>query len=249
MLRSEQDSLREVDQVRRDFLADVSHELRTPLTVLRGVAEVSLRGQSTDTADLRAAMERIVDEAGHVTRIVEDLFFIARSRAGGLDLRTDIVDLVEAHAATAREAEALLADRDASVDWQVPETEILVEGDLGRLRQLFTILLDNALKYGGSRPRIEARTQVSDGLVRIDVRDHGPGVPADDLPHVFDRLYRGAASQRAAPSGSGLGLPMARSIVEGHRGKITLENAADGGALVTVTLPHFDEDEFEEADT
>lgn len=247
-LRSEKDSLREVDQVRRDFLADVSHELRTPLTVLRGVAEVSLRGQTTDAADFRSAMQRIVDEAGHVSRIVEDLFFIARSRAGGLDLRTDILDLSDVLSATAREAGTLASVRDATVDWAVTDEEILIEGDTGRLRQLFTILLDNALKYGGARPRVEASFKVAGGEVTISVRDYGPGVPDEDLPHVFDRLFRGVASQRAAPSGSGLGLPMARTIVEGHGGHIALDNAPDGGAVVTVTLPVFDEDALEEAE-
>ncbi len=231
-------AMREVDQVRRDFLADVSHELRTPLTVLRGVAEVALRTQSNDPKELKSTIVRIVDESRHAGRIVDDLFFIARSRVGALDLRTDIVDLATVSEAAAREAESLAARAEGHVVWHGLAESVEVEGDADRLRQLFTILVDNALKHGGRCPRIEVNHTPAGEAVVIDVRDHGPGVSEDDLPHIFERLYRGAATMES--DGSGLGLPLAKSIVEGHGGSISLSNAPGGGAIARVSLPIFD---------
>ncbi len=245
--RKRADAMREVDQVRRDFLADVSHELRTPLTVLRGVAEVALRTRSNDPKELKSTIARIVDESRHAGRIVDDLFFIARSRVGALDLRTDIVDLAAVSEAAAMEAESLAARAEGQVTWHGLSEPVEVEGDADRLRQLFTILVDNALKHGGRHPTIEVdHAQVAESVV-IDVRDHGPGVSEDDLPHIFERLYRGATT--VEPDGSGLGLPLAKSIVEGHGGSISLENAAGGGAIARVSLPIFDANALEATGT
>ena len=244
-LNQRMDAMRQIDQVRRDFLADVSHELRTPLTVLRGVAEVALRTQSNNPKELRTTMARIIDESKHVARIVDDLFFIARSQVGTLDLRTDIVDFVAVSKTAAREAEELAAQARGCITWNAPSEAIEVEGDAGRLQQLFTILVDNALKYGGGNPTIEVDHTLTDDRVIINIRDHGPGVPEEDLPYVFERLYRGAVSAEAEPNGSGLGLPLAKSIVEGHGGEISLENAKGGGAIARVLLPIFDTDALE----
>lgn len=246
-LREEQNALRRVDQVRRDFLADISHELRTPLTLLRGVAEVALRTNTNAPNEIKAALARMVDETARVTRIVDDLFFIARSQAGALDLRTDIVDLAALSKAAAREADALAVRARGRITWRDASAPVEVEGDEGRLRQLYTILVDNAFKYGGRKPVVEVEHTVSGETIIIDIRDHGPGVPEEDLPYVFDRLFRGARSTAAEPGGSGLGLPLARSIVEGHRGEITLSNAEGGGALARVSLPIFDADALEAA--
>ena len=246
-LREEQDALRRIDQIRREFLADVSHELRTPLTVLRGVADVALHTRSNDPEELKRAMTRIIEEAERVTRIVDDLFFIARSQAGVLDLRIDIVDLSTVSRAAAQEAQALAKRARGRVTWRGPSETVEVEGDEGRLRQLFTILVDNAFKYGGRAPAVEVDHKVTDETIIFDIRDHGPGVPEADLPHVFERLYRGATSA-AAPTGSGLGLPLAKSIVDGHGGAISLTNAEDGGAIARVALPIFDADALEAAE-
>ena len=232
------DTMRQVDQVRRDFLADVSHELRTPLTVIRGVAEVALRTQSSDPEELKTTMTRIVDESRHVTRIVDDLFLIARLRAGALDLRTDIVDLAAVSKAAAEEAEAIAERAGGRLQWRQLSSPVEVEGDASRLRQLFTILVDNAFKYGGRKPTVEVDHALNGSSVIIDIRDHGPGIKEEDLSHVFERLYRG--STPADADGSGLGLPLAQSIVEGHGGEISLENAEGGGALARVSLPLYD---------
>ena len=248
VMRDEHKDLRMQDQVRRDFLADVSHELRTPLTVLRGVAEVSLRTKSAEPEQLKAAMTRIVDEANHVGRIVNDLFFIARSQAGSLDLRTDIVDLQALTAAVRDEAETLTAQAGGRLAWRGVDRPVEVEGDAGRLRQLILILVDNALKYGGTSPAVRFDCAAEDSGVLIRVRDHGPGVAPSDLPHVFERLYRADSSVEAEPGGSGLGLPLAKSIVEGHGGSISLANAPGGGAIAAVRLPvHVAEEEELEA--
>ena len=246
-MRGETRDLRTQDQVRRDFLADISHELRTPLTVLRGVAEVALRTKSEDPEQLRTAMARIVDESNHVGRIVNDLFFVARSRAGALDLRTDIVDLRDLADGAQGEATALAAEVGGRLQWTGPETSVEIEGDSGRLRQLLLILIDNALKYGGRSPEVLVRFRIEERDVLIEVRDNGAGIAENDLPHVFERLYRGSSTGDAEPGGSGLGLAVAKSIVDGHGGSIAIANANGGGAIATVRLPKLavEEEELE----
>ena len=242
-MRGEHQDLRTQDQVRRDFLADISHELRTPLTVLRGVAEVALRTKRSDPDQLRTAMARIVDEANHVGRIVNDLFFIARSQAGALDLRTDIVDLSDVAVGARDEAQSLASQGGGRVDWQGPDGAVEVEGDSGRLRQLLLILVDNALKHGGRPPKVRVRFEIEEQAARIQVLDNGAGLSEDDLPHVFERLYRGGATPDSEPGGSGLGLAVAKSIVDGHGGSISIANASGGGANAIVRLPRFHADE------
>ena len=243
-LNERTDAMRQVDQVRRDLLADVSHELRTPLTVIRGVAEVALRTQSSDPEELKTTMTRIVEESRHVTRIVDDLFLIARLTAGTLDLRTDIVDLTTVSKAAAEEAETIAERVGGRLLWRHPSKPVEVEGDTNRLRQLFTILVDNAFKYGGRKPVVEVDHILDGNSVTINIRDHGPGIKEEDLPHVFERLYRGSGPANA--DGSGLGLPLAQSIVQGHSGQISLENAEGGGALARVSLPLFDVNTLED---
>jgi signal transduction histidine kinase len=224
----------------RRFMADAAHELRTPVTVLRTSAEVALQ-QPRDAAAYVGALQRIEAESGRLGRLVEDLLTLARADAGERPIaRARIyLDDVTLDAVSAARA---LADA-KGVALSVDEfDEAAVDGDPTLLRQLVMILLDNAVKFtprGG-----HVRVRVGGPTPTVVVEDDGVGIPAEQLPHVFERFWRGDPARHRADDGdgqgsdgAGLGLAIARWIADAHGGDIRLERAASGGTLARVELP------------
>lgn len=234
--------LREVDQARIRFLGDLSHELRTPLTVLRGEAEVALRGQPADNARQATALDVIMRQAVQMERLVTDLLFLAR-----LDAKTDampidarpivlqevLLDVVEDVLLLARAPESRVVDE----AW--PEEPIQVRADPLRLKQALMIVLDNALKYSpAARPvRVEVRQAEDGAWAEVAVANEGPGLTGGELPQAFERFFRGRNARASGSIGSGLGLPIARSIIERHGGTIAIDSSAAGPTRVRVSLP------------
>ena len=214
---------------RRQLLADVSHELRTPLSVIQGNVEGIMDGLYP--AD-RAHLEPILEETQLLERLVEDLRTLSLSETGALRLHrepTDLAELLsEAVAAFRAKADAASVALSSSVDDDLP----LLELDQSRLRQVIGNLLDNAVRLtpAGGSVRVRA-TREPDGVV-IDVQDTGPGIAEDVLPRIFDRFYR--SGERG---GSGLGLPIARSLVEAHGGSISAASEVGKGTTISVRLP------------
>lgn len=217
------------------FYADVSHELRTPLTVIRGEAEVALRGPGTDK-DYREALESIIAVAHQLSQLVDELLFLARSEAGEIRYEMASVALspLLEEAAGQSEGVARLKGVGLGLELANPAT---VWGDVQRLRQLALILLDNAIKYTESGGHVTLALEVEADRSRMRVCDTGVGIPDRDLPHVFERFYRGSDPAVASMGGTGLGLSIARSIVEAHDGEIQVESSVGGGTTVTVSLP------------
>ncbi|MBE0364712.1 two-component system, OmpR family, sensor histidine kinase KdpD [Pseudoalteromonas ulvae UL12] len=224
-----------VDQQRRQFLADISHELRTPLTIIRGESEVLLRSQSAQLPDYKEVLQRVVDEVQHTTALIEDLMLVARSSAGQLKLNihqfdlknllTDIQQVYQRKAnAQQQEITLFLANQEAFID-----------ADERRLRQVLMILLENALAYSPSQTCTEIHLLIREELVVIKVIDQGMGIPKEEQQQVFERFYRG---NRGQTPGSGLGLPVAKAIIDGHGGHISLQPNSHGqGCTATVLLP------------
>lgn len=227
--------LTELDAERARFIADVSHELRTPLTILRGEAEVTLRGAAKPEEAYRAALSRIADQAAGMGRLVDDLLFLGRSEADQVRFEFRQAPLGDIVAEAVVDATAL--GRDKRVDFVV-ETDgeaPVVRADPRRLKQALLIVLDNAARYGDPNTGVEVHIGRAAGGAEIRIRDYGQGVPRDEVGQVFDRFFRG--SNARAETGSGLGLPIARWIVEKHRGSIDLAAAAGGGTEVRIALP------------
>ncbi|MET0314317.1 MAG: HAMP domain-containing sensor histidine kinase [Hansschlegelia sp.] len=238
-LREANERLSDIDLARRRFFTDVSHELRTPLTVILGEADVTLRGHAS-AEDLKAALATIRSRARRLHRRVEDLLRVARSESGQLELEFAPVSLAAivmeardgvAAAAKARQVELVAA---SSVD-------PIVEGDADWLRQVVEGLVANAIRHSGagSAIRLEIEEPAA-GSATIVVADEGEGVPEADLPHVFERFYRGGGEKER--TGFGIGLALARWVVERHGGTIEIANRppAPGrrsGAIVTISLP------------
>jgi signal transduction histidine kinase len=228
--------LTEIDAQRVRFLGDVSHELRTPLTVLRAEAELALRGASKPEAEYRAALSNIVAQASELSDLVEDLMFLARSEADEIrfDFRNVPVSAVVAQAV--QDASMLTRDRKIEVSLALPDPAPIVRADPRRLKQALLVVLDNAVRYGDPQKGIEVRVDNGSGCAEISVRDHGVGMPAHEVQHAFARFYRGSnAAERSG--GSGLGLSIARSIVERHDGRIELASEPGRGTEVRLSIP------------
>ena len=216
------------DEARRTLLADVSHELRTPLTVMQGTLEGVLDGvYPADEAHLRP----VLDETRVLSRLIDDLRTLSLSEAGALrlhreptDLEPLLVDVVASHRATADETGVHL-DLEAS-----GLRPILV--DPARIRQVMTNLVANAVRFTPAGGRIVLSAVGTDDAVTIRVSDTGPGMAPDEVEHAFDRFYRSPGS-----SGSGLGLSIARNLVEAHGGRIGLTSEPGAGLTVEVVLP------------
>ncbi|MEV6005334.1 HAMP domain-containing sensor histidine kinase [Streptomyces sp. NPDC051976] len=215
----------------RRFVADMSHELRTPLTAITAVTDVLEDEAEALDPMIAPAVRLVVSETRRLNELVETLMEVTRFDAGTAKLRVDEVDV----------ADMVMACMDArawldSVELDAPRG-ILATLDPRRLDVIMANLIGNALKHGGSPVKVALRAEGgADGEIVIEVSDHGPGIPEDVLPHVFDRFYKADAS-RARSEGSGLGLSIAMENAHIHGGDITAANAPGGGAVFTLRLP------------
>ena len=227
-LAAQRDALRR----QREFAADASHELRTPLTVIRSSVEHLTRHPEKTVGEHREALDDIDAEVQHLTVLVDDLLLLARSDSGAVALDRMPLDLgdvaFEAAGALGRMAE------DRGVHVEVDPEPAMLEGDPARLRQLVTILVDNAIRHSPRDGRVTVIVRAVDATASVEVDDDGPGLRPEDMPHVFDRFFR---AQGAPSGGTGLGLAIAKWIVDRHGGRIGVANRPGGGAAFRVELP------------
>jgi DNA-binding response OmpR family regulator len=209
--------------------------------VLRGEAEVALRGRSASAVAYREALGRVVEQAAEMARLVDDLLFLARTEADQVRFERRRVDLRDVLADAAREGRALARRRAVRLEAEAPDGPLPVDADPQRLRQAFVVLLDNAVKYSEPGQAVAlAAAAGDDGWIEVTVSDRGAGIAPEDLPYVFDRFYRGRGAATGAAGGSGLGLPIAKWIVDKHGGEIALASDPGnpgGGTVVRLRLP------------
>lgn len=232
-LRIANERLVRADATRRQLFADISHELRTPITAIRGEADIGLRGGAKPVDDYRLALTQISTIAGQMGRLIDDLLFVARSDAGAHRMDMERVSLGAVLDAVCLQARALGHDHGIAIAFEA-WPDVSVWGDFDRLHQLFMILLDNAIRYSEAPSTVHVRSTVADGRVTVDVVDRGAGMAEYELVNAFRRFYRGDRS--AATEGAGLGLPIAKAIVDAHGGVIEIDSVAGTGTTVRVTL-------------
>ncbi len=236
--------LEQAGQMRRDFVANVSHELKTPLTAVIGFIE-TLRGPARND---EAARDRFLGimaaEASRMDRLVGDLLSLSRVEADERMRPTDQIDLGAILQSTIHGLSPVAQAADVSIGLNLPDAAVIASGDEDQLRQVFTNLIENAVKYGGAgadvtvsltAPAFENRLRGNG--VRVTVRDTGPGIASVHLPRLTERFYRVDAHRSREKGGTGLGLAIVKHIVNRHRGRLRFESTPGVGTEVTVLLP------------
>jgi signal transduction histidine kinase len=218
-------------QQQRRFVADASHELRTPLTTIRGNLGLLKRQPPIVEEDKRAVLEDMVEETDRLIRLTNDLLLLARSDAGR-PLRLVPVPIGPLVDDVCRQAR-LLGEQRTVVCEDVPAVGVL--GDPDAIKQVLLILLDNALKYTPDGGTITIGAASAERAVVIAIRDTGPGIAPEALPHIFERFYRSDESRTG--SGAGLGLSIAKELIDAQHGQINVTSAAGKGSIFSVTLP------------
>ena len=223
-------TLEREDQLRRGMTADIAHELRTPVTILHGGTEELLDGIAAPTP---ARLTSLHDETLRLGRLVDDLAALAAAQAAALTLHRAPADLgkITAEAAAALEPQFTEAGLRLNLD----TTPVTVSADEARITQIITNLLTNAAKFTPPGGQVTLTTRADGASARLTVADTGPGIPPADLPHIFERFWRGTAT--ASRSGSGIGLAVAAELAAAHGGTLTAASPPGSGAVFTLTLP------------
>jgi signal transduction histidine kinase/CheY-like chemotaxis protein len=232
-------TLKELDNLKSQFLAHVSHELRTPLTSIQGFADNMLSefgGPLTEKQ--RQNLQRITANTGRLHRMIGNLLNQAQIEAGKIQLSPGDVQIQQLAEDVIEYMRPMAQVKQQTLEFSCVEPALTVWGDPDRLRQVFTNLIDNAIKYSPPQRRIQiAVTRVNGGMAKLSVIDNGNGIPRESLPKIFEAFYRVESDGKHAAKGFGLGLSIVKTLVELHRGQVTIESEVGKGTSFHVTLP------------
>ncbi len=225
--------IEELFRSQQRFVSDVSHELRSPLTAIRGNLDLLRRGAADDPKARRQAIVAIDAEAERMQRLVTDLLLLARADEG-IKIQKELIELDTVMLDVYRQAQLIAGGVRVCLG---SEDQAQVMGDRDRLKQLLLNLVDNAVKYTPSGGEVTLSLERDTQWVRVSVADTGMGIPADDLPKIFDRFYRVDKARSREQGGSGLGLAIAKWIADAHDGRIEVKSDVGKGTTFTIWLP------------
>ncbi|MBI2498602.1 MAG: PAS domain S-box protein [Opitutae bacterium] len=230
---------RKLERVRRDFVANASHELRTPLSIIKGYIETLVDGHETmSLEDRRKFLQTIQRHSDRLKSIIDDLLVLSRLESATPGLKSAPLDLAPLLHQLADEYRHRPEGAGHGIAVAVPAGLAPVEADAEKLTQVFGNLLENALKYTPRGTHVEIGAQTAPGNeIGCYVRDNGPGIPPEDLPHIFERFYRVEKGRSRETGGTGLGLSIVKHIVQLHGGRVWAENRDPAGLAVIVRLP------------
>ncbi|GAB5519160.1 MAG: hypothetical protein RhofKO_14110 [Rhodothermales bacterium] len=237
-IRQQAEQLKSLDETKSRFFTNVSHEFRTPLTLTIGPLEDLKRGHHGPLpADVRGPIHQVLLSSRRLLRLVNQLLDVAKIEAHQLHLNRQPLDLA-AYLRVLADVFVPLAQRKAITFQQsIPAKSVPVSADPEHLEKVFTNLLSNAFKFTPEGGRIGLALMLAEETVTVVVRDNGPGIPSDELPHIFDRFHRASSPETTVQVGTGIGLALAKELVELHEGEIKVESEAGFGAAFTVVLP------------
>jgi len=215
------------------FVSDASHELRTPISVIQGYANLLDRWGKKDEKALQESIDAIKTEAQNMKELVEKLLFLARGDNETIQLHKEVLDASELVDQIVREAQLI----DKSHEFQMELTPAYINADRQLIKQAIRILVDNSIKYTPTGDEIILRVHDKDDSVHIVVQDNGIGIDAENLPHIFDRFYRSDQSRARETGGAGLGLSIAKWIIERHEGYFEVISRVNIGTRITIILP------------
>jgi signal transduction histidine kinase len=228
----------ELERQRDEFFNSVSHDLRTPVAAIKAAIGVVLAHEPEGTSPaLHRLLANIDLAADELTRLIDDLLEVARLQAGRVELYLSEVDLRDVVTRAIRSLEPLIQARGQQLELSLPTEPFVVSVDVQRLGRVVRNLVGNAQKYGRAGGRITIALERTSSDVNLLIGDDGPGIPIADQEHVFERFYRGSGSAADGPAGTGLGLPIARGLVELHGGALTLQSQPGRGSTFRVSLP------------
>ncbi len=227
----------ELDALRRDLIAWTSHDLRTPLTSVRVMVEALHDGLVTDEETVQRYYRTIRSDIMALNSLIDDLFELAQLDAGGMKLETSLHDLADLVSDALESFQALAKQHEVTLTGDVTDQVAPVLLNASKINRVLANLLSNALRYTPQKGHIHVAVMpVAEG-VQVTVQDSGSGFDPQDLPRIFEQFYRGEQARTRATGGAGLGLAIARAVVEAHNGRIWAKNVPDGGALVGFVLP------------
>ena len=225
-----------VETIKKDFVANVSHELRTPLASIKGYSETLLDGGMEDQKTLREFLRVIDRHATRMARLIDDLLILSRLESHQMTIVSAPVDIRDLVLTTAKGFEKQAGDKGIRMAYGVPEGLPKVLGDRDRLEQVVVNLLDNAIKYTPSGGTVSVGARKSGDWVRVEIRDTGIGIPADDIPRIFERFYRVDKARSRELGGTGLGLAIVKHIIQGHNGKLQVESTPGKGSVFSFSI-------------
>lgn len=223
-----------LEQLRRDFVANVSHEFRTPLTVIKGSLEGMLDGTIDNPQVMADYHARMLSEVKSLERLVGDLLELSRLQSGKITIHSEEVHIPSLLSDTIHSLQTVADKKEIKLQYAGLENIPAVTGDYDRLRQLFVIFIDNAIKYSPEKTTVTIAVSVNK-MVSVKITDQGYGISPEELPYIWDRFYKSDKSRNT--SGTGLGLAIAKYLVELHKGEVSIQSEPGKGTAVTVDIP------------
>lgn len=227
------------EQNRRDFFSNVSHELRTPIAVVKGYADTLADGYVAEPEKQEEYIKRIRKECVGMERLVSDLLILSRMQNPDYVMDLEVLNVIAVAQDAMRSIRILMKEKNLTGEVTYTDACSLIKGDYDRIRQLFTILLQNAVKYSEEGTEITVHIERINGTIRSSVKDFGSVIPKEEWENIFEKFYR--ASNHGEKDGSGLGLVVAKNIVERHEGTITVESSEKSGTIFVVEFPETSE--------
>lgn len=229
----------DLEQSRRDFFSNVSHELRTPIAVMKGYADTLVAGYVTDETKQKEYLQRIQSECNGMEHLVSDLLILSRMQNPDYELNVEVLNVIAVAQDAMRGMRILMQEKKLTGSVTYDDECSLMKGDYDRVRQLFTVLLQNAVKYSDEGTEITMHVAKEEGLIVTTVRDFGIVIPESEWENVFEKFYR--ASSHGEKEGSGLGLVVAKNIVSRHGGHIFVRSDEKNGTIFTIEFPETSE--------
>lgn len=229
--------LRQLENTRREFVANVSHELRTPLSLIKGYVETLIDGAKDDQAVATRFLQTIEKHADRLTYLIEDLLTISRLESGQIVMNLQRVELHPIAARVMDDLQSRAGEKNVRLVNELPP-ELFVHADSDRIQQVLFNLVDNAIKYGRAEGSVTMRARATgEKMVEIGVEDNGPGIPPEATERVFERFYRVDRARSREQGGTGLGLSIVKHIVQSHGGEVWVESELGKGSRFYFTLP------------
>jgi two-component system phosphate regulon sensor histidine kinase PhoR len=229
--------LKQLENTRREFVANVSHELRTPLSMIKGYVETLMDGAKDDPAVSARFLQTIDKHADRLTYLIEDLLTISKLESGQVVMNLQPVELSPVVQRVLDDLQSRASEKKVNISNQVPG-ELVVHADADRLQQVLFNLVDNAIKYGKTGGSVIISAKLADAKhVELGVKDDGPGIPPDAIDRIFERFYRVDKARSREQGGTGLGLAIVKHIIQSHGGEVWAESELGNGTTFYFTLP------------